>query len=113
MSLKLQIPQKDNRKVIEKVYETDELYIPFELIINVLEQLDIEGDKTELGMVILKNLKVLKPLTLEIFEGLTAEELGRVNSFDLVDLFFEILIYAKEQMSVKLKNAVAGLNKKK
>lgn len=112
MILKLEIPSKENRKEIEKTYEADSLYIPFEIISDVLETLDFSDDKEQVGMALLKNLKNLKPLLLSIFEGLTKEELGRVNSFDLIDVFANIFVYAKNEFSVKLKNAAMGLSKK-
>ena len=113
MLLKLEIPSKENRKEIEKVYETEVFELPFELIDGVLEALDMEGDFDKVaGWAILKAAAKVKPLLLNIFDGLTPEELGRVDTFKgVVPVIFSIFNVAKEQLTIEIKNVMMG-NKK-
>lgn len=109
MILKLEIPKKENRKEIEKVYEAEGFELPFEIVDSVLEALDFEtNDNSALGMAILKSAKKIKPLMLEIFEGLTEEELGRVSTSKLVPVIFQIFVETKEQLTAEVKNVMMG-----
>ena len=59
-----------------------------------------------LGMAILKNLKEVKPLMLDIFEGLTEEELSRVATSKLVPIIFKIFVETKDQLTAEIKNVM-------
>ncbi len=109
MKLTLEIPKKENKKEIEKVYEAEGFELPFEIVDNVIEALDLEEtDNTKLGMAILKSAKYIKPVMLDIFEGLTAEELGRVSVSKLVPIIFQIFVMTKEQLTAEVKNVMEG-----
>lgn len=107
MKLELQIPRKDNKREIEKTYTAEGYDLPFGVINNVLDTLDFEKiDDTALGMAILKSAKEIKPLMLEIFEGLTEEELNRVGTSKLVPIIFKIFMDTKEQLTTEIKNVM-------
>lgn len=114
MKLELQIPKKGNKKEIEKTYSVEEYDLPFGIVNNVLETLDFDKldnqkdaeAKMTLGLAILKNMKEIKPLMLDIFEGLTEEELDRVGTNKLVPIIFKIFIDTKEQLTAEIKNVM-------
>ena len=113
MKLTLEIPKKGNRKEIEKVYEVEGYELPFEIIDSVLETLDFDGaqDEAKLGLSLLKSAKKIKPLMLDIFEGLTEEELGRVSTPKLVPVIVQIFLDTKDQLTAEVKNVMKGLLK--
>jgi len=107
MKLELQIPTKENKKEIEKTYTAEGYDLPFGIINNVLETLDFEKmDEMSLGLAIIKNLKEIKPLMLDIFEGLTEDELDRVSTKKLIPIIFKIFIDTKEQLTAEIKNVM-------
>lgn len=115
MELKLKIPKKENKKEIEKVYTANDYELPFGVVMNVLETLDfdkLDGDKMKMsvGLAILSNMKEIKPLILDIFEGLTEEELSRVSTKNLVPIIFQIFIDTKEQLTAEIKNVMGEHN---
>lgn len=111
MKLTLEIPKKENKKEIEKVYETEGYDLPFEIVDSVLEALDFSDDKEALGTAVLKSVKKIKPLMLDIFDGLTEEELGRVGTSKLVPIIFQIFIETKNQLTVEIKNVMKEYKK--
>lgn len=118
MKLELQIPKKKNKKEIEKTYTAEGYDLPFGVVNNVLETLDFEkindlkddDVKIALGFAILKNIKEVKPLILDIFEGLTEEELNRVGVSKLVPIFIKIFMETKAQLTAEIKNAMGEHN---
>lgn len=108
MKLILQIPKKENAKEIEKTYEAEGFELPFGLVNRVLETLDFEKemDTMTLGLAVLKNAKEIKPLVLNIFEGLTEEELDRVSLPKLVPIIVKIFVETKEQLTAEIKNVM-------
>lgn len=107
MKLELQIPKKENKKEIEKTYTAEGYDLPFGIVNNVLETLDFEKmDDMSMGLAILKNIKEVKPLMLDIFEGLTEDELNRVSTTKLVPIIFKIFVDTKEQLTTEIKNVM-------
>ena len=112
MKLMLQIPNKENLKEIEKVYEVESFDLPFGVVDNLLSTLDFEEvDNLTLGKQILKSMKEIKPLMLYIFPGLTEEELSRVGIRQLIPVIMNIFVEMKDQLSDDLKNVMAGMKK--
>lgn len=112
MKLVLEIPSKENKTEIEKSYEAEGYELPFGIIDEILETLDFEKmDQTALGLAVVKNVKQIKPLMLDIFEGLTEEELGRVKVTKLVPIIFEIFVGVKDQLTIEIKNVMKGHQK--
>lgn len=107
MELRLEVPKKGNKKEIEKTYITEEYDLPFGVVANILETIDFnKTDELTLGLAILKNMKEIKPLMLDIFEGLTSEELDRVGTSKLVPIIFQIFVDTKEQLTAEIKNVM-------
>lgn len=113
MKIKLEIPKKDNKNEIEKVYETEVYDLPFGIIDEVIATLDFEKLKDEysLGVAILKNIKQIKPLMLAMFDGLTEEELGRIGVTKLIPIIVQIFVNAKDEITAEIKNVMMGLKK--
>lgn len=113
MKITLEIPKKENRKEIEKVYEAEVFELPFEIIDGVLEALGGDGDnKEQVGWAILKAASKVKPILIDIFDGLTEEELKRVDVFKgIVPVLFAIFNVAKEQLTAEIKNVMKGHRK--
>lgn len=107
MKLELEIPRQGNKKEIEKIYKAEGFDLPFGIINNVLETLDFDNmDNTALGLAIVKSVKEVKPLMLDIFEGLTEEELNRVSISRLVPIIFKIFVETKNQLTAEIKNVM-------
>lgn len=119
MKLRLEIPSKENAQEIEKVYEAETFALPFGLIDEVLAVFDVDEedennviDNSKLGLGIVKAGAKIRPLILQIFPGLTKEELKRVDIFTgIVPLLFDIFNEAKAQLADKVKKAMMGHKK--
>lgn len=97
-------------KEIEKTYEADTYDVPFGVLddltgivdIDRLLGADVDGQGTEAIRLVVKAMPQIKALTLEIFPGLTEEELRRASSRDLVQVFMELISH--------LFNSIMGLD---
>lgn len=97
--MRLPIYKKENgKRTIEKVYETDEAFIGFGVVDDILGKIDIEnsGDMTdkELIKLIISSKKDINKILKDIFEGLTDSEIKNTNIFDLVALIKDLIKYA-------------------
>lgn len=95
MELKLNIYDK---KTVVKTYTANTLSLEYGLVEDLLDVVDFEkmDDNTELGKMILKILPLIKPFLLNIFEGLSEDEIRHVNVFEMKDVFVEIYKYILE-----------------
>lgn len=88
-----------DQKTVEKTYEVDEYDIMYGTVEDIFDVLDgIEDMKTngEILKLIQKNRKKLNGLLLDIFDGLTEEELRRIKIKELVPLFMDLFKYVQE-----------------
>ena len=88
-----------DQKTIEKTYQVDEYDIMYGTVQDILEVLDGIEDMTtnsEILKLIQKNRKKLNGLLLDIFDGLTEEELRRIKIKELVSLFMDLFKYVQE-----------------
>lgn len=88
-----------DQKTIEKTYEVDEYDIMYGTVEDIFDVLDgIEDMKTngEILKLIQKNRKKLNGLLLDIFDGLTEDELRRIKIKELVPLFMDLFKYVQE-----------------
>ena len=99
MELKLNIY---NKRKIEKTYTADAYDLMFGTMEDILNIIDVEKLQSSnqadfvsaVGSLLKGGLGELKPLIMDVFEGLTEEELRRTRTKDLVKLVIEILKYS-------------------
>lgn len=95
MELKLHI--YEGRK-ITKTYTTESVDLSFGVIEDVLDALDFEsmktGDNKEMAKMILKCKDQIKPFLMDIFDGLTADEVRYTRTQNLIDVFRGLYNYA-------------------
>jgi len=93
-----------NQKEIEKTYEVDEYDIMYGTVEDVFDVLDgIEDMKTdgEILKLIQANRKKLNGLLLDIFDGLTEEELRKIKIKELVPLFLDLFKYVRDSFGIE------------
>ncbi|MBQ2557559.1 MAG: hypothetical protein II553_00930 [Lachnospiraceae bacterium] len=108
--MKLNIYEK--RKIV-KTYEADAYDLPFGVIEDVADVINLDaletGSNAELikvaGNVVLKCKNTVKDLMKDIFEGITDEELKKTKVTDVAQVLIEVVKYTAEQLS-------KGLNRK-
>lgn len=95
MELKLHI--YEGRK-IAKTYTAESVDLSFGVIEDVLDALDFEsmktGDNKEMAKMILKCKDQIKPFLMDIFDGLTADEVRHTRTQNLIDVFRGLYSYA-------------------
>lgn len=101
--LKLNIYKK-NSKEVEKTYETEETYIMYGIVEDIASIVnDNLGESEEnsiisIGKIVIKAMPIIKALMLDIFEGLTQEELRRVRTDELIGLIVDISLYTAGEL---------------
>lgn len=96
--MKLNIYKSENgKKVIEKTYEATEFDLMFGTVEDILNLMNVGDTKndTELMLQIAKNIgkccEQLRPLLMDVFPGLTDEELTRAKLKEVVTVVMTIL----------------------
>ena len=109
-NIELNIYKKENgKKVLDKKFETNDVNIKFgvlEDLMEVLEAITNKSNEKEILEAIFKNLKNIKPLLLDIFDGLTDEDLRKADTNEIVKVVSEIISWAINQINgiYKVKN---------
>ncbi len=105
--LKLNIYGKiDGKKQIVKTYEAETFDISFGIVEDMMEILDkVQSDSNENAILdaIMKNLKNVRPLLLDVFDGLTEEELKNASTREVVQAIVNIITFAVREI-----NGLAG-----
>ena len=93
-------------KKVEKTYKAETVDFSFGLIEDVLDVLDFEHmeSNADIGVMIVKASKQLKPFLKEIFDGVTDEEIRHTHIQNLIEVFRGLYHYAE----VELGSAVSG-----
>lgn len=112
MELKLNIYK--NKKEIEKTYTAETYDLLFGTMEDILDIIDLEKFEsgkqedfvTATSKLIAGGLGQLKPLLLDVFDGLTEEELRRARVKDLTKVLIEIVKYS----ILQIKGASTGKN---
>lgn len=84
-----------NQKEIEKTYETDSydlMYGTVEDVLGIFDDIDAADDMQLFG-VIQKNRDKINDLLLDVFPGVTEDELRKVKVKELIPIFIEIFTY--------------------
>lgn len=99
MELKLHIYEGAQ---IVKTYTAETINFSFGVVEDVLDALNFDemktGDSKELAMMILKCSKQLKPFLMDLFEGVTAEEIRKTKIQNLIEIFRGLYQYATSEI---------------
>ena len=93
-----------NQKEIEKTFEVDAydiMYGTVEDVFDVLEGVENISDPNEILNVISQNRDKLNDLLLDIFEGLTKEDLRKVKVKEIVPVFVDLFRYVQQSFRSK------------
>lgn len=93
-----------NQKEIEKTYKVDAYDIMYGTVEDVFDVLDgMEDMKTdsEILKLIQTHRKKLNGLLMDIFDGLTEEELRRIKIKELVPLFLDLFKYVRDSLGIE------------
>lgn len=101
MELKLHI--YEGRK-IAKTYTAESIDLSFGVIEDVIDALDFEsmktGDNKEMAKMLIKCKDQIKPFLIDIFDGLTAEEVRHTRTQNLIDVFRGLYNYAVSELGM-------------
>lgn len=93
----------EGKKVI-KEYKAETIDFSFGVVEDVLNALDFEhmetGDKKEIALMVVNCSKQLRPFLMDIFEGVTAEEIRRTRMQNLVEVFKGLYEYATAELEL-------------
>ena len=90
--ISLKVYAKNDKKVVEKTYETE----GYDLMLGTVEEfmriIDIDklGDSMEVAKMIVKGYGQLKPLLMDVFPEITDDELNRTKVNELVQTVIQI-----------------------
>ena len=94
MDMKLRIYDKTG-KTLEKTYTATQFDLMWGTMEDLVQCVDLDkvDDKAAVGGMILKLLPQLKPMLMQIFEGVTEEEIRRTKVSELVPIFIQAIKY--------------------
>lgn len=108
MNLKLNV--YEGRTII-KTYTAETLDCEFGIIEDILDALNTDdiksGSKKEIGFMVIKCMKQLKPFLKDLFYGITDEELRKTKTSDIIDVFKGVFDYA----TCEIVNTTDGMGK--
>lgn len=101
--MELKLPIYEGAQVV-KTYTTDTINFSFGVVEDVLNALNFDdmktGDNKELAIMILKCSKHLKPFLMDLFEGVTADEVRKTKIQDLIIIFKGLYEYATGEIMI-------------
>jgi hypothetical protein len=107
-SIKLNIYKEGNKNEVEKTYTAESYELMMGTVEDIVGIIDLEkiDDDKEIAKMILKGYGQIKPLLIDVFPGLTEDEIRRVKVPELVPVIIGIGKAALESMTVfkKAKN---------
>ena len=97
----------EKRKIV-KTYEVDAYDLPFGILEDVADTIDIDSLKTGsdveiitlVGKMIIKNKNIIKELLKDIFDGITDEELRKTTVTEMARVIVDIVTYTIGQLSL-------------
>jgi len=97
----------DKRKII-KTYEVDAYDLPFGILEDVADTIDIDSLKTGsdveiitlVGKMIIKNKNIIKELLKDIFDGITDEEIRKTTVTEMARVIVDIVTYTIGQLNL-------------
>lgn len=107
-SIKLNIYKEGNKNEVEKTYTAESYELMMGTVEDIVGIIDLEkiDDDKEIAKMILKGYGQIKPLLIDVFPGLTEDEIRRVKVPELAPVIIGIGKAALESMTVfqKAKN---------
>lgn len=104
MELKLNIYK--NKNEIEKTYSAQDYAVMYGTVEDLLDLLDLEalttGDTDDIISAVSRLLKsrndVINPLLMDIFDGLTADELRRTKAIEVINVIVGLTGFSLDQL---------------
>lgn len=93
--------RENGKKVIDKIYKSTTYDINFGIVEDVadaLESVTVNDKQEEVLKVILKNIKNVRPLLFDVFDGLTEDELRTVSTKEVIKVIYGIIEYAMNEL---------------
>lgn len=88
---------------ITKTYKAQTIDFSFGVVEDVLDALNFESMKTgsnaEIANMVIKCSKQLKPFLMDIFDGLTADEVRHTHIQDIIKVFKDLYRYATNEIA--------------
>lgn len=92
----------DGKKVV-KEYKAETIDFSFGVVEDILDALNFEnmktGSNTELASMVVKCSKQLKPFLMDIFEGVTADEIRNTRIQNLIEVFKGLYQFATAELA--------------
>lgn len=92
----------EGKKVV-KQYTADSIDLSFGVIEDVLDAFDFEsmtsGSNAEIAKAIIKCKDQLKPFLMDIFDGVTADEIRKARTNNLIEIFRRLYQYAVGELN--------------
>lgn len=87
-------------KEVIKTYTAETLDFSFGVVEDILDALDFEhmSNQTEIAAMIVKASKQLKPFLMDIFDGVTADEIRHTRMQNLIEIFRGLYQYATKEL---------------
>lgn len=99
-TLSLKIYKAENKDEIEKTYTAEGYALMFGTLQDIMSVIDLDklqtGNEMELVKMAVKGFDLIAPILQDVFPGLTADELRRTKTNDLIPLIVDI---AREALS--------------
>lgn len=97
----------EKRKIV-KTYEVDAYDLPFGILEDVADTIDIDSLKTGsdveiitlVGKMVIKNKNIVKELLKDIFDGITDEEIRKTTVTEMARVIVDIVTYTIGQLSL-------------
>lgn len=97
-----------NKRKIIKTYEVDAYDLPFGILEDVADTIDIDSLKTGsdveiitlVGKMIIKNKNIIKELIKDIFDGITDEEIRKTTVTEMTRVIVDIVTYTIGQLNL-------------
>lgn len=100
-TIKLNIYKEGNKKEIEKTYIAEGYDLMLGTIDDILSVIDVDklNDQKAVAVMVLKSYGQIKPLLMDVFPGVTNEELNRTKISELVTVFIQIATATAELLT--------------
>lgn len=97
----------EKRKIV-KTYEVDAYDLPFGILEDVADTIDIDSLKTGsdveiitlVGKMVIKNKNIVKELLKDIFDGITDEEIRKTTVTEMARVIVDIVTYTIGQLNL-------------
>jgi len=101
-TIKLNVYKAEDKTQIEKTYTVEGYDLMLGTVEDVLQVIDIEklNDKAEVTKMAIQGMKKIKPLLIDIFPGVTDDELNRVKVKELINVIIDVCAATAETLDL-------------